>query len=86
MAQNPVVLGLHPFFFFAPVSREMLPDFFFQATTYFCLLNIFFSVVKTDNDNVEARLVQLLAVSSKRQGHGFKFQSWSLSPYPRRIL
>lgn len=29
MAQNPVALGLHPFF--APVSREMLPDFFFPS-------------------------------------------------------
>lgn len=35
MAQNPVALGLHPFFiFFAPVSREM-PDFFSQANKKF---------------------------------------------------
>lgn len=35
MAQNPVVLGLHPFFFFAPASREMLPDFFSKQQQIF---------------------------------------------------
>lgn len=85
MAQNPVVLGLHPFFF-VHQCQEKCCLIFFPSNKKFSLLNIFFSVVKTENDNVEARLVQLLAVSSKRQGHGFKFQSWSLSPYPRRIL
>lgn len=83
---KPSCPWLTSLFFCTSVKRNAAWFFFFPNNNKFSLLTVFFSVLKTENDHVKARLVQLLAVSSKRQGHGFKCQSWSLSPYRRRIL